>query len=112
MLSMQPSPRLMPKCRRTSRCALSRRGHRARALPEVIGLGAWKLDDRRRGERMPRMLQIAQRRLQVLSDPHARVLSHTDAAALVICSDNRPIVAMGPWGGLCQRKQRVVSVVY
>jgi hypothetical protein len=41
------------------------------------------------GERMLRMLQIAQRRLQVLSDPRARLLSHTDAAALVICSDNR-----------------------
>ena len=35
-----------------------------------------------------RML-IAQRWLQVLSDPRARLLSHTDAAALVICSDNR-----------------------
>jgi len=32
---------------------------------------------------------IAQRWLQVLSDPRARLLSHTDAAALVICSDNR-----------------------
>jgi hypothetical protein len=41
------------------------------------------------GERMLPMLQIAQRRLQVLSDPRARLLSHTDAAALVICSDNR-----------------------
>jgi hypothetical protein len=40
-------------------------------------------------ERMPRMLQIAQRRPQVPSDPRARLLSHTDAAALVICSDNR-----------------------
>jgi hypothetical protein len=43
------------------------------------------------GERMLRMLQIAQRRLQVLSDPRARLLSHTDAPALVICSDNRRI---------------------
>jgi hypothetical protein len=41
------------------------------------------------GERMLRMLQIAQRRLQVLSDPRARLLSHTDAAALVNCPDNR-----------------------
>jgi hypothetical protein len=41
------------------------------------------------GERMLRMLQIAQRRRQVLSDPRARLLSHTDAAEFVICSDNR-----------------------
>jgi hypothetical protein len=41
------------------------------------------------GERMLRMLQIAQPRLQVLSDPRARLLSHTDATALVIGSDNR-----------------------
>jgi hypothetical protein len=32
------------------------------------------------GERMLRMLQIAQRRRQVLSDPRGRLLSHTDAA--------------------------------
>ena len=38
-------------------------------------------------EQMLGMLQIAQRRLQVLSDPRARLLSHTDAAALAICSD-------------------------
>src|SRR5215831_3996333 len=36
---------LSPSCR--ERCALSRRGHRARAVTEGIGLGAWKLDDRR-----------------------------------------------------------------
>jgi hypothetical protein len=41
------------------------------------------------GERMLRMLQIAQRRLQVLSDPRASLLSHTDAAPLVIYSDIR-----------------------
>ena len=41
------------------------------------------------GERMLRMLQIAQRRLQVLSDPHARLLTHT-AAALVKLIEARP----------------------
>jgi hypothetical protein len=38
------------------------------------------------------------RRSTFARGPRARLLSHTDAAALVICSDNRPIVAMGPWG--------------
>jgi hypothetical protein len=39
------------------------------------------------GERMLRMLQIAEQRLQVLSDPRARLPSHTDPKAIAVVLD-------------------------